>query len=327
MSEEAHPPEDEFSLIARYCNPLNDVVQRDWVRLGSGDDCAVIAPPDGCRIAVSTDNLVAGVHFLEDMDAADIGWRSLAVSASDLAAQGAQPAFFTCALTLPEAQAAWVERFAGGLADCMRACQIPIVGGNLARGPLNICMTVHGWVPSGLGLTRHGAQPGDRIMVSGTLGAAAAGLHLLNAGAESEEALHCQAAYKRPQARLVLGQRLLGLASAAIDLSDGLAGDLAHLAAASGVAIEIHEALLPTPRLPAGECPEAQLRRWAWSGSDDYELCFTVAESKQADVGRLATELGIPLSVIGTVTAGQGVSLVDAAGNRKQPHDGGYRHF
>lgn len=321
------PAPDEFELIRRYCLPLNDVVRRDWVRLGSGDDCAVIEPPAGCRLAVSTDSLVADVHFPAEMDAADIGWRALAVSVSDLAAQGAEPAFFTCALTLPEARPAWVGAFAAGLADCMRACGIPIVGGNLARGPLNICMTVQGWLRAGTGLTRGGARPGDLLVVSGELGAAAAGLALLREGRGDAAATALQARYQRPTPRLELGRQLVGLASAAIDLSDGLAGDLAHIAAASGVAVEVQADLLPLPAVPAGWPAAAELQHWAWSGSDDYELCFTVPESGKADVTRLARELGVPLTVIGRVATGAGVWHIDAAGNRKEAHDGGYQHF
>ncbi len=317
----------EFDLIRRYCLPLADVVSRPWVTLGTGDDCAVLQPPPGRQLVVSTDNLVAGRHFLPDMNPADIGWRALAVSVSDLAAMGAEPAFFTCSLTLPEADENWIRGFTEGLADGMRSFGIPIVGGNLTRGPLNICMTVHGWSAIDAFLTRGGALPGDVLVVSGRLGAAAAGLESLRSGASAGVRAGWVARYCRPEPRLTLGRLLCGVASAAIDVSDGLLGDLAHIAAASGVALEVRAEALPLIEYEAAGLAAGQAQDWALAGGDDYELCFTVKESMRNRLPQIAAETGVPLTEIGRAVTGGGVWLIDTAGNRTLQDDSGYQHF
>jgi len=313
----------EFALIARYLSALG--AARDDVLLGVGDDAALVAPRADRPQALALDTLVAGVHFPEDAAAADVGHKALAVNLSDLAAMGATPQWALLALTLPAADEGWLEAFAAGFGALARATDVALVGGDVTRGPLTVSVQVIGAM-EGPVLRRDGARPGERVWVSGRPGEAAAGLAVW-ASTQRHDARwrRLLARLHRPQPRCGLGRALAGLAGAAIDVSDGLAADLGHVAAASRVGI-----VLEPERLPLSRC----LRAWAGDGArdlalhggDDYELCFTAPPAADAAVRAAARRERVPVSVIGRVTAGgDGEPAVRDAGGRGL--EGGYRHF
>ncbi|MGQ0503488.1 MAG: thiamine-phosphate kinase [Panacagrimonas sp.] len=313
---------DEFDLIRRHFLGLTPA-SADVV-LGIGDDCALVRVPPGSELAVTTDSLVAGRHFPPATAPYDIGWKSLAVSLSDLAAMGAQPRWFTLALTLEQADPAWLAEFARGLRDLAVQHGIALVGGDTTRGPLNINITAMGLVPAGQALRRDGAKVDDVVCVTGTLGDAACALRDWQSGA-AEPAAEMFARLNRPVPRVAAGLALRGLAHAAIDLSDGLAGDLSHILAASGVGAVIEAERLPTSPefLARGLAPAARLHSQL-SGGDDYELCVCLPH------GRLASAhaaLDVPLTVIGRIVAAPGLRVVDGAGATIPVPPHGYRHF
>lgn len=288
--------------------------------LAIGDDCAVINVPAGQQLVVSTDTLVAGVHFPAGTRAYDVGYKALAVNLSDLAAMGATPAWFTLCVTLPEMQPEWVDEFCNGMAAVLTPSPIALVGGDTTRGPLSISIQVMGVLPAAKALTRSGACPGDDIYVSGYLGEAARGLALaLDSDAEertltaSEQ--HCLCRLNRPTPRVELGQRLRELAHACIDVSDGLLADLNHILRASGVGAQLDIAQLPVP--------EGVSLEQALSGGDDYELCFTASTAVRDALQILSSELGLPVSRIGRVIEQAG--LYDQ--NQNPLTVAGYQHF
>lgn len=317
----------EFELIRRFfasarCARVGAGVGVD---LGIGDDCALLGLPAGEQLAVSTDTLVAGVHFPEGADAFLLAQRGLAAAASDLAAMGATPLGFTLALTLPAADPVWLEAFARGL-DCMaHACGLALVGGDTTRGPLSLTFTVMGTVPVGQALTRSGAQPGDLLCVGGSLGDAAAALPLVlgQAAAASDIAQPLLARYWTPQPQLALGLALRGNATAALDISDGLLADCAHLAAASGVAVHIELPLLPLAEAARVLLGEAGAQQCALSGGDDYRLLFSLP----APVLPCLQAQWPEVTVIGHVLPGAGVAVFDGAGQLVPVSAGGYQHF
>jgi thiamine-monophosphate kinase len=320
----------EFRLIERIRQLTAQ--GRDDVRLGIGDDAAVLAPPPGQELAVAIDTLVEGVHFPLGTAAFDVGWKALAVNLSDLAAMGAIPAWALLALTLPSPDAAFVEGFAEGFAQLAQPQRLALVGGDTTRGPLTISVAVHGFVPPGQALTRGGARVGDAVMVTGTLGDAAAGLHLLQhpvaldaRQAQWRDAL--VARLNRPIPRLSAGTALRGLASACLDVSDGLLADLAHICAASEVGAEIDAARLPLSADLLGLFEDATARGFALSGGDDYELCFCVAEARVAEVSADLARLGCGATRIGRIVEGQGVRVRDADGRWMEPTRQGWEHF
>ncbi|MEH6583190.1 MAG: thiamine-phosphate kinase [Halioglobus sp.] len=305
-------PSSEFSLIARYFSSLG---AGPAVDLSVGDDCAILRLNAGERLAISTDTLVSAVHFPADAFPEDIGFRAVAVAVSDLAAMGARPLGMTLALTLPDADDFWLNAFSQGLAAAVSAFNIPLVGGDTTRGPLTITVQVMGALPTGDALLRGGTQVGDGVYVSGTLGDAAGGLAFLQEQwqPQPEHAEYLLQRFYRPQPRLALGQQLLGLASAAIDISDGLVADAGHIAAASGVGMVIEPATLPLSPALAAHPDRDQALRWALVGGDDYELCFTLPSGQVPPPG---------CTRVGEVRAGAGIDCgldVDTAG--------GYRHF
>lgn len=319
---------DEFDLIRQHFTGL--APHAEGVVRGIGDDCALLCVPAGHELAVTTDSLVAGRHFPLNTSPFDIGWKSLAVSLSDLAAMGAQPRWFTLALTLEHADDRWLAEFARGLRALATDHGIALVGGDTTRGPLNINITAMGLVPSGQALHRDGARIGDLVCVTGTLGDAAFVLQsLLSAEAhESPEAPVSPALLarlNRPVPRVAAGLALRGLAHAAIDLSDGLAGDLSHVLAASGVGAVIEAARLPASAEWAARVPLLTDRlRHQLSGGDDYELCACLpAEHLAAAQAALA----VPLTVIGRIVAEPGLRVLDAAGVTIHVPPHGYRHF
>lgn len=325
----------EFELIRRYFH-------RPQIAhpLGVGDDCALLAAPAAHeQLAVSADMLIEGRHFLSDTDVRLLGRKALAVNLSDLAACGARPAAFALSLALPHADAAWCAAFAQGLFEMADAHGCPLVGGDTTRGPtLTIAITVFGHVPIGQALLRSGARAGDEIWVSGTIGDARMALHAL----QRQHALpqpvlaHIRHRLENPEPRVALGQALRGVATAAVDVSDGLLADLGHILAASGglgarIELSRTRALLqavhhPHPLMAAIALERVDLCTLA--GGDDYELCFTAAPEQAATIAQIARDCATPLTCIGRVEAEPGVRLVDEAGHLHAPQRfAGFDHF
>jgi thiamine-monophosphate kinase len=315
----------EFELIRRFFAAAPCAQGGEGVALGIGDDCALLDVPPGEHLAVSTDTLVAGVHFPDPCDPFLLGQRALAVSASDLAAMGATPLAFTLSLTLPAADEMWLQAFARGLNQMAQACGLRLVGGDTTRGPLSLGMTVLGRVPRGLALTRAGAQPGDLLCVGGSLGDAAGALPLVlgerQAAAPFAEPL--LARYWSPQPQLELGLLLRGKASAALDISDGLLADCGHVAKASQVALHIDRTRLPLSEALLGLGGREAAEQCALSGGDDYRLAFTLPERHLSDVQAHWPDV----AVIGRVAVGEGVHLYDEQGSELSLPERGYQHF
>ena len=314
----------EFDLIARYfVRPTPQAV------LGPGDDCALLAPSPGMELAITTDMLVSGTHFLPETDPHQLGWKTLAVNLSDLAAMGARPRWVLLAGSLPDADEAWIAAFADGLFACAKRYGADLVGGDTTRGPLNLCLTALGEVPSGKALRRDGARAGDDLWVSGQPGLAALGLAQLQGRTILPEALarRCMASLQRPLPRVELGLALREqqLARAAIDVSDGLLADLGHIAERSNVDAEVFSTQLPC--LPAGADPELA-RTAQLAGGDDYELVFSAAPAKRHELAELATQLDLPLWRIGRIVEGQGVvRVLDENGQSLPQTRKGFDHF
>jgi len=313
----------EFELIGRHFTGRG--ARREDVHTGVGDDGAVVAPPPGAELVLALDTLVDGVHFPAGFDARFVGHRALAVNLSDLAAMGAEPAWALLGLTIPSPDEHWLAGFSAGFDALARRHGVALVGGDTTRGPLTVTVTLAGTVPEGAALRRDGARAGDDLWVSGTPGDAAAGLRILqgrlNAQGRAREAL--LARFQSPQARVALGVALRGIATACIDLSDGLLGDLGKLCAASGVGADLASRELP---LSAGLCSvalPAERVQFALAGGDDYELLFT---ADPADRARLtALDAGVVLRRIGAVTGGGGVLVDGAPPARDAGH--GFDHF
>ena len=316
----------EFDLIRRLqetiCDP--DARWRDHCALGIGDDAAVLEAPAGRQLVVCTDTLVEGVHFPVGTAAAAVGHKALAVNLSDLAAMGAEPAWFFLSLTLPDDNPDWLEPFAGGLSRLAAEASIYLAGGDVASGPRNLCVTAIGLVERGSALTRAGAAPGDLVVVSGYPGSAARALEALQKEEIPDE--RDLAALEFPQPRLQLGRALRGLASACIDVSDGLAADLGHILEASACGAELELARLPCPDRMAADAESDRWRRQL-SGGDDYELCFTLPAGSAEALEALGREIGLQLTVIGRVTEVPGLLLRTPDGRRLRPERAGWEHF
>jgi thiamine-monophosphate kinase len=319
----------EFDLIKQYFRRARGS-HAGHVVLGIGDDCALLAPTPGMQTAISTDLLIEGRHFFAGADARMLGHKSLAVNLSDLAAMGAKPVGFTLALSLPGADPDWLEAFSSGMFALADLHDCELVGGDTTRGPLAICITVFGEIAPGHALRRDAARAGHDIWISGTLGDA----RLALAGYWKEIALDAEAlalAAPRmhlPTPRVELGRALAArpLAHAALDISDGLIGDLQHILDASKVG-----ATLDVDALPAGPALAQQglalRRRLTLAGGDDYELCFTAPASERAAVIAAAGSAGTPVTRVGTIDAAPGLRLVDAAGKALQMDVKGWDHF
>lgn len=315
----------EFDLIAHhFTRPTHHTL------LGVGDDAALVNPSPGMALVISTDMLAAGTHFLPETDPEAVGWKCLAVNVSDIAAMGAQPRWALLAAALPDANESWIAAFADGFFACAAAFGIDVIGGDTTRGPMNFCVTILGEAPPGQALLRSGARPGDEIWVSGTPGRAALGLaHLQGRCTLSEPALtDCLAALHHPQPRLALGLALRGLASAAIDVSDGLLADLGHILERSGVAATVQLDRLPQSALPVCVNPDLA-RDCLLAGGDDYELVFTAPASEHQKVAALATSLDLALTCIGTINAGNEhvATLLDAEHKVWSAPRQGFDHF
>ncbi|MBK5508784.1 MULTISPECIES: thiamine-phosphate kinase [unclassified Pseudomonas] len=315
----------EFELIRNFFAAAPCAQGGEGVALGIGDDCALLAVPSGEQLAISTDTLVAGVHFADPCDPFLLGQRSLAVAVSDLAAMGATPIAFTLALTLPTVTADWLDAYARGLNVMAQSCGVALVGGDTTRGPLSLTMTVFGRVPVGKALTRSGAQPGDLLCVGGELGNAAGALPLVLGQRTTEAAIAdpLLAHYWAPQPQLALGQALRGKATSALDISDGLLADCGHIALASKVGIQVERSKLPVSTALVAFLGQSGAEDAALSGGDDYVLAFTLPP---VELPRLLAD-GWPIQVVGQVVTGQGVVLLEADGQDITPQTRGYQHF
>jgi len=311
----------EFDLIARYFvraysdRSADRSPEPSRVALGIGDDCALLTPMSGMQLAISTDMLVEGRHFFPDADPAALGHKSLAVNLSDLAAMGAKPLAFTLALALPAAQETWLSAFADGLFALADRHACTLIGGDTTKGPLNICITVVGEVPPQQALRRDAARAGDDIWVSGTLGDARLALAGLRREIELDaETLH-EAAQRlhAPTPRVAMGLALRGIAHAAIDVSDGLTGDLGHILQASHVGAALNADALPAGPMLARRDTELR-RRFALAGGDDYELCFTAPAARREAVLAAANAADTAVTRIGRIEAEPGLRLFDATG-------------
>lgn len=308
----------EFDLIARIRSRAD--ASRADVVLGIGDDAALLAPPPGQHLVVAMDTLNAGVHFPAGTAPADIGWKALAVNLSDLAAMGATPAWCTLSLSLPAGDDGFVDGFLDGFLALASAHRVALVGGDTTRGPLSACVTAHGFIAPGSALRRAGAGVGDDVWVSGTLGDAAAALAQWQAGGVIDPMLHAR--LDRPTPRVALGNALCGVASACIDVSDGLLADLGHLCLASGVGAEVEVDALPASTALVAAF-DAQARRGLQAtGGDDYELCFSAPPALREAIAAMPGT-----TRIGRIVAGDGVRAMTSAGAPWQPVHAGYQHF
>ncbi|MEO8144206.1 MAG: thiamine-phosphate kinase [Betaproteobacteria bacterium] len=305
----------EFELIKKYFDrPARSAA------LGVGDDAALLRPSAGMELAVSTDLLLEGRHFPSGADARKLGHKALAVNLSDMAAMGAAPRWVTLALALPAANEAWLDQFAMGFFALAERFGVELIGGDTTRGPLTICVTILGEVPKGLALFRAGAHAGDDIWVSGQLGDAA--LALVQPG--------IAAAARRldePEPRVELGERLRGLASAAIDVSDGFAQDLGHILARSGVGAVVEYGLLPRSADVMRIQDENLQARLVLSGGDDYELAFTAPQASRPELVALSAEFKLALSRVGSIRAGEATLEVIDAHGRPMAMQRGFDHF
>ncbi len=319
---------DEFSLINQYFARLASRHAHS-VHIPIGDDCAVVDVLPGHRLAVSTDTLVAGIHFPAEANADQVAHRAVAVALSDLAAMGAMPLGITLSLTLRKPEQTWLEDFSRGLEQVLDRYRVPLLGGDTTRGPVTLGVQVLGTVPEEGCLTRAGARAGDRVFVSGTLGDGAAALALLEQRADFTDNVHLLYRFYQPSARIDLGQALLPVASSAIDVSDGLLADAGHISRRSMVGMCLFPHKIP---LSEGIADHPDALAWALAGGDDYELLFTAEPRYRDRLAELQRALGVNITEIGEVVAGSGVTCVGPDGQVQLPEDlgveaRGYQHF
>ena len=332
----------EFDLIRRYFT-------RDTPNalLGVGDDAALLKVSEGCELAVSSDMLVSGTHFFPDADPFLLGHKTLAVNLSDMAAMGATPRWATLAIALSDvtpvkgtppdtrpavdlgADESWLEKFSAGFFLLAKQYGVELIGGDTTRGPLNLCVTIFGEIPAGQALRRSGAQLGDEIWVSGTLGDAAWALAHLQGRIQLSDAEYaaCAPALHQPQPRVALGLALRDIANSAIDISDGLLADLGHILEASKLAASIDFSALPVSPILRDHLQQPLGKQCALSGGDDYELCFTAPVARRTELQNISARLKLPLTCIGKIVAGRGCLVHDAAGNPIHMETSGYEHF
>lgn len=314
----------EFELIDRYFSrPTGDA------RLGVGDDAALVEPAAGHDLVVTTDTIVSGVHFLPDVEPSSLGHKALAVNLSDLAAMGARPRWALLAIAVPKADDAWLSAFAEGFHDLCRRHGVTLIGGDTTRGPLAITVTALGEVASGSALRRDGARVGDELWVSGQIGSAALAMRHMHGDVRLKgnglEA--CMARLEMPIPRVELGRALVDVASSAIDVSDGLVADAGHTCARSGVAMEITYADVPSISEVTHLKGDRVVREAMLTGGDDYELLFTVPAGAAVQMDSISARLGLALTRIGRVVAGEGVRVLDESGEVIAVDIGGYEHF
>jgi thiamine-monophosphate kinase len=317
----------EFEIIKHYF--AAQTTHRSDVVIGIGDDAAIVKPPAGQELAITTDTLVSGIHFPEATLPYDIGYKSLAVNLSDLAAMGATPAFITIALTMPQEDDAWIQSFCNGFFTLANRHSVQLIGGDLTHGPLSVTIQALGFIPQGKALLRSQAKPGDLIYVTGTLGDAGLALkflqqHLpLNTAYQREvlEKLH------RPEPRVATGEHLRGIASAAIDISDGLAADLSHILEESKTGAMIHVEYLPLSEALTHTLTADEAIALALTAGDDYELCFTVPKEKKSELEKQLSALACRYTCIGEITAKQELALRYNNGSHYHGAILGYQHF
>lgn len=315
----------EFSIIERYFKSISNLSQHEnTVIIGPGDDCAVLRVPDDMELCVSTDTLLEGVHFLPNSRAKVVASRTMAANLSDLAAMGATPYAFLLAMTFPEAREDWLEDFSTTLAEIIEQYQVPLVGGNLSKGPLSLTVTMMGTVPAGSAIKRSGASVGDDIYVTGTLGDAAQGLALSRKG---EADGYLVSRYQFPTARIAAGRRLRGLANSLIDISDGLVAEIGHLAETDSLGAEIAAWQLPLSKELVKSAGEDIAINMALFSGDDYELCFTADPADSGEIKALSDSIDVPMTRIGVVTDGGEIVIRDSKGELMDFGDAGYEHF
>ena len=318
----------EFEIISRYFN--RKTTNRRDIETGIGDDCALLNLAPNQTLAISVDTLVEGTHFYPDIAPDDLAYKALAVNLSDLAAMGADPAWLTLAISLPHIDHQWLQAFSDALFEQLDYYHMQLIGGDTTRGPLSMTLGIHGLVPTGKSLKRSGAQHGDWIFVTGTLGDSAAGLALLQKNLSTKTAEQHNYLLKRhlrPTPRILVGQALRDLASAAIDVSDGLLSDLGHILTASGVGAKIEQTQLPLSSVLLEVVERERAIDFALNGGEDYELCFTVAEINREAIETAVGNLGIEVHCIGQILpASEGITLLDN-GKKQEYRPKGFDHF
>jgi thiamine-monophosphate kinase len=317
-------PSSEFDLIARhFTRPAANAV------LGVGDDCALVDITNGMDLAVSTDTMVSGTHFFPDVDPENLGHKALAVNLSDMAAMGAMPYWAMLALTLPTVDHAWLAAFAKGFFDLATDFNVSLIGGDTTRGPLTLTVTIMGEVPAGAALRRNGAKAGNDVWVSGNVGDAALAVAHRHGKLVLSEADYHEAVMRlyEPSPRVALGQALRGMATSAIDISDGLLSDLGHICRLSGVGATVDLGAIPVSAIGARHFNNDAGLTAIVAGGDDYELCFTAPANSRESIADLTDVLGIPLTRIGQIKRGKGVSLLGSDGKPMKIDGRGYDHF
>jgi thiamine-monophosphate kinase len=320
-------PLGEFDLIERWFQ--REAPAASGVRLGVGDDCALLQAPADKVIATTIDTLVEGRHFLPGTAAADVGWKVMAVNLSDLAAMGAVPAWATMALTLPSADETWLTGFSEGFWSLAEQHGVSLVGGDLTRGPLTISVQLMGFVAEAAAMRRDGAQPGDLVLVTGSLGDAAAGLAIIKGQlrAAAAAARWLTGRHLRPTPRVAAGQALAGLVTAAIDISDGLAQDLDHVLRRSGVGAKVSLASLPLSEALRSTATLERACDWALAGGDDYELCFCCAPDALGRIRIALERCRTTATIVGVIEEAEGLRFEDEQGDTRPGLRAGYRHF
>jgi thiamine-monophosphate kinase len=314
----------EFELIARYfTRPAGNAV------LGVGDDCALVDVANGMDLAVSVDTMVAGTHFFPDVDPENLGHKALAVNLSDMAAMGAMPYWAMLALTLPAVNHAWLEKFAKGFFDLASEFDVTLIGGDTTHGHLSMTVTIMGEVPAGAALKRSGARAGNDVWVSGTLGDAALAVSHRHGRLVLEASDYYEAVMRlyEPTPRVKLGQALRGLATSAIDISDGLLADLGHICKLSKVAASVDFESIPVSSIGAKHLGSKEGLTAIVAGGDDYELCFTAPKNARESIEELSDVLGVNLTRIGEIEKGSGVKLLDESGKPVATDARGFDHF
>lgn len=317
----------EFEIIRRYFTRFG--TRRDWLAVGIGDDAAVINPPTGLQQLIAIDTLNAGIHFPVNTSAMDIGYKALAVNISDIASMGGEPQWFTLAISLPAEDDAWLSGFCAGMAELVEQYHLTLIGGDTTHGPLSVTIQIAGHVPVGKAILRSGAKVDDDIYVTGHLGNAAAGLlvteNKLQTNVESQtEFLH---SLNRPVPRVAVGKHLREIASACIDISDGLAADLGHILSASHAGAEVLLNAIPVSKnLRQQNLPKEQLQQITLFGGDDYELCFTANSKMREQIARVSELENIPITRIGRITPTPGLIAVEDDTKFSLPYKG-YDHF
>jgi thiamine-monophosphate kinase len=318
------PMLSEFDLIRRFFSP-----RTTHTVLAGGDDAALISVAPGMELAISVDTLVAGRHFFTDAEPRALGHKCIAVNLSDMAAVGATPRWATLALTLPTSDEQWLERFASGFLSLAAEYDVDLIGGDTTSGPLTVSVQIMGEVPRGKALRRSCARKGDDLWVSGSLGDAALALAYARGEFQLDDA-DLEAARRRlnrPEPRVALGRALLDCATSAIDVSDGLVADVGHIAAASRVRAIIHWGAVPMSSAAMRAREHAKVRSAVLAGGDDYELAFTAPIDRRAKIAALTIEVGVSVTRIGTIEAGEGVVVVDDEGNPLTLAEAGFDHF